>query len=48
MPCLYIRLSGFLDKERRFVSGVIANIEFFLLLPSWRVVLVGSSGEVLW
>ena len=44
MPCLYIRLSGFLDEERSFVGGVVANIKFFL--PSWRVVFGRSSNEV--
>jgi len=38
--CLYIRLSVFLDKERRFAGGVVGNIKLFLLLPpSWRVIL---------
>ena len=31
VPCLYFRLSGFLDKERSFVGGMVGNIEFFFL-----------------
>jgi len=29
MPCIDIRGSGFLDKERSFAGGVVGNIKFF-------------------
>ena len=29
MPCIDIRLSGFLDKERSFAGGMVGNIKKF-------------------